>query len=69
MAKKKNGASSEKQVTRYAYDEVKEPRTPETGHTSLMPSGLLNSLNKEQILDLLAYLLAEGDEKHAAFQH
>ena len=36
---------------------------------SLMPAGLLNTLDKEQILDLLAYLLAEGNAKHAAFQH
>ncbi len=36
---------------------------------SLMPAGLLNSLDKEQILDLLAFLLAEGNAKHAAFQH
>ena len=36
MAKKRNGA--DKKVTRYTYDEVKEPRTPETGHTPLMPS-------------------------------
>jgi len=27
----------EKKVTRYTYDEIKEPRTPETGHTSLLP--------------------------------
>jgi adenine-specific DNA-methyltransferase len=26
-----------KQVTRYTYEDVKEPRTPETGHTSLLP--------------------------------
>jgi putative heme-binding domain-containing protein len=36
---------------------------------SLMPVGLLNSLDKEQILDLLAYVLAEGDAKAPAFQH
>ena len=36
---------------------------------SLMPAGLLNSLDKEQILDLLAYLLADGSAGHAAFQH
>lgn len=30
-------AKAEKKVTRYTYDEVKEPRTPETGHTSLLP--------------------------------
>ena len=29
---------SEKKLTRYTYDEVKEPRTPETGHTSLLPT-------------------------------
>src|SRR5881409_400466 len=29
---------SEKKVTRYTYDDVKEPRTPETGHTSLLPA-------------------------------
>src|SRR5437867_739852 len=29
---------SEKKLTRYTYDEVKEPRTPETGHTSLLPA-------------------------------
>lgn len=34
---KKNG-KSEKKVTRYTYDEVKEPRTPETGHTALLPA-------------------------------
>jgi putative membrane-bound dehydrogenase-like protein len=36
---------------------------------SLMPVGLLNSLDKEQILDLLAYVLAEGNAKAPAFQH
>ena len=30
-------AKAEKKVTRYTYDEIKEPRTPETGHTSLLP--------------------------------
>ena len=36
---------------------------------SIMPSGLLNTLEKEQILDLLAYLIAGGNADHAAFQH
>jgi len=36
---------------------------------SIMPAGLVNTLNKEQILDLLAYLLADGKADHAAFQH
>ncbi|MEX2212823.1 MAG: PVC-type heme-binding CxxCH protein, partial [Phycisphaeraceae bacterium] len=36
---------------------------------SIMPAGLLNTLDKEQILDLLAYLLAGGNADHPAFQH
>ncbi len=35
MAKKKN---DQKKVTRYTYEGVKEPSTPETGHTKLLPS-------------------------------
>ena len=37
--------------------------------TSIMPGGLLNTLDKEQILDLLAYLLADGEADNAAFKH
>ncbi len=36
---------------------------------SAMPAGLLNALDKEQILDLLSYVLAEGKSEHPAFQH
>ena len=36
---------------------------------SIMPSGVLNTLDKEQILDLLAYLLAGGNADAAAFKH
>lgn len=36
---------------------------------SLMPAALLNSLDKEQVLDLLAYILADGSADHAAFKH
>jgi hypothetical protein len=35
---------------------------------STMPQGLLNKLTKEEILDLLAYVMAKGDKKHPAFQ-
>jgi adenine-specific DNA-methyltransferase len=40
MAQRKNTTRSknERKVTRYTYDEIKEPRTPETGHTSLLPA-------------------------------
>ena len=35
---------------------------------STMPQGLLNKLTKEEILDLLAYVMAKGDKNHPAFQ-
>lgn len=40
-----------------------------TQEGSLMPAGLLNLINKPQILDLLAFLLAEGNADHRAFKH
>ncbi|MEC9093268.1 MAG: PVC-type heme-binding CxxCH protein, partial [Planctomycetota bacterium] len=35
---------------------------------SLMPNGLLNKLTKEEILDLIAYVFAKGDQKHMLFK-
>lgn len=35
---------------------------------SMMPQGLLNTLQQDEIQDLLAYLLARGDRNHAMFQ-
>ncbi|MEQ1828657.1 MAG: PVC-type heme-binding CxxCH protein, partial [Pirellula sp.] len=35
---------------------------------SIMPAGILNALDKEQILDMLAYLLAIGNAEDAAFK-
>ena len=37
MARSPKKPKTEKKLTRYTYDEIKEPRTPETGHTSLLP--------------------------------
>src|SRR5881628_1991465 len=37
MARKKTPGNGKK-VTRYTYQDVMEPRTPETGHTSLLPA-------------------------------
>ncbi len=34
---------------------------------SPMPTGLLVTLTREEILDLLAYVAANGDENHEAF--
>jgi putative heme-binding domain-containing protein len=42
-------------------------RQPQT--SSMMPMGLLNSLSKEQILDLLAYLEAGGNPQPHAHNH
>jgi len=36
--KKKRSNGNGKKVTRYTYDDIKEPRSPETGHTSLLPT-------------------------------
>jgi putative membrane-bound dehydrogenase-like protein len=41
-------------------------RTPSA--VSIMPAGLLNTLDQEQILDLMAYVLAGGDAKAPAFK-
>ena len=38
MARTPKPPKAEKKVTRYTYSDVKEPRTPETGHTSLLPA-------------------------------
>jgi putative heme-binding domain-containing protein len=35
---------------------------------SIMPKGLLDKLNREEILDLIAYIAAGGNERHKLFQ-
>lgn len=44
MAQKRKSTNG-KQVTRYTYNDIKEPRTPETGHTQLLPA-------EEQVITL-----------------
>lgn len=69
MAQRKNVTrtkKAEKKVTRYTYDDIKEPRTPETGHTPLLPGD-------EQVVTLpmdngwskavVVGKLPEGDER------
>jgi len=34
----------------------------------MMPSGLLNTLNESELLDLFAFLLSRGDRNHAMFE-
>ncbi len=40
---------------------------PKASMTSMMPKGLLDKLTKDEILDLMAYLLANADAKHRYF--
>jgi hypothetical protein len=40
----------------------------EPSKVSLMPPGLLNILNKDEIYDLLAYVLSGGDSKNPMFK-
>lgn len=39
----------------------------EKSTTSMMPEGLLNVLDQNEVLDLMAYLLSRGDRKNAMF--
>ncbi len=43
-----------------------EERLP--AKVSLMPQGLLNRLSREEILDLVAYVVARGDQDHPLFE-
>lgn len=36
--------------------------------TSIMPAKLLDQLNQDEVLDLLAYLLSRGDSKNGMFK-
>ena len=51
--------------TTVALDQVKG-RKPYP--VSLMPAGMVNGLNGEELLNLVAYLQSGGDPKHAAFR-
>lgn len=46
---------------------VSEIETRQKSAVSLMPNGLLDKLTREEVLDLLAYIVARGDEHAAAF--
>jgi putative heme-binding domain-containing protein len=37
--------------------------------SSMMPTGLFDTLNEDEILDLMAYLLSRGDREHPYFQN
>ena len=50
---------------------VIDPETIEAqkkSEVSLMPAGLLDRLTREEILDLIGYVHAKGDEKHKMYE-
>ena len=55
----------EEKLIEVAVTNVRERRLSEV---SPMPSGLLNSLRLDQVLDLLAYLEAGGNPEHTAYR-
>ncbi|HVT28104.1 MAG TPA: heme-binding protein, partial [Lacipirellulaceae bacterium] len=50
-------------IDRKDVDELK----PST--TSMMPTGLLNTLHEDEVLDLMAFLLSRGDRNNPMFAH
>lgn len=40
----------------------------EVSQVSAMPTGLLNLLTKEEVMDLIAYIISSGDRNHALFK-
>lgn len=53
--------------TKYAEVSKADIETITPSKTSLMPSDLLNSLNKDEVLDMLAYLMSRGDPQDRMF--
>ena len=33
----------------------------------MMPAGTINAMNKDELMDLIAYLISSGNKKHEAF--
>ncbi len=47
---------------------IEEIASRKLSEVSVMPKELLNSLNRDEVLDLVAYLLSRGDRNHAMFR-
>tara|TARA_B100001093_G_scaffold505641_1_gene563302 strand:- start:191 stop:547 length:357 start_codon:yes stop_codon:yes gene_type:complete len=41
----------------------------EPSQISMMPPGMIASMNKDELRDLMAYLISGGNKKHAVFQN
>jgi putative heme-binding domain-containing protein len=48
-----------------AKDEIEDQKTSEV---SIMPKGLLDALSREEILDLIAFVVAKGDANHPLYK-
>jgi hypothetical protein len=46
----------------------KDVESVKVSPVSLMPQDLLKTLNENEVLDLLAYLLSRGDPSHTMFK-
>ena len=53
-----------------AQENVNRTKIEETrpSPTSMMPEGLLSTLDREEIVDLIAYLLSRGDRESKMFR-
>ncbi|MGD1100701.1 MAG: site-specific DNA-methyltransferase [Terriglobia bacterium] len=67
MARKnKTNGNKDKRVTRYSYENVMEPRTPETGHTALLPADeqvVTVPMDNGWSKAIMVGKLPEGDER------
>jgi len=52
-------------INKVSIEKVKEIKP---SNISLMPPGMINGMNKDELLDLIAYLISGGDSKHPAFK-
>ena len=46
---------------------VGELKNIEPSQISMMPAGTINAMNKDELMDLIAYLISSGNKKHEAF--
>ena len=53
------------ELIKLPIDEVKEI---EPSQVSMMPPGSIYAMNKDELMDLVAYLISAGDRQHAVFK-
>jgi putative heme-binding domain-containing protein len=54
------------QLTKAAADKVE---SIEFSQVSIMPPGMISGMNRDELLDLMAYLLSGGDAQHKVFKN